>query len=95
MTALKYRSKTEIVSSILDAANGGVTKTKIMYMAFLSYSQLKEYLAVLTESGLLIQEPESQRFRTTAKGLQFLTLNNQMGQLLSGQTEKELVSKSR
>jgi len=92
---LKYRSKTEIVSSILDAANGGVTKTKIMYMAFLSYSQLKEYLAVLTESGLLIQEPESQRFRTTAKGLQFLTLNNQMGQLLSGQTEKELVSKSR
>ena len=92
---MKYRSKTDIVSSILDAANGGVTKTKIMYMAFLSYSQLKEYLAVLTESGLLIQEPESQRFRTTAKGLQFLTLNNQMGQLLSGQTEKELVSKSR
>jgi predicted transcriptional regulator len=35
------RSRTEIVSSILDAANGGgASKTKIMYTAFLSYNQL-------------------------------------------------------
>jgi len=39
---MKYRSRTEIVSRILDAANGGATKTKIMYKAFLSYAQLKE-----------------------------------------------------
>jgi predicted transcriptional regulator len=32
---------------ILESANGGATKTKIMYKAFLSYVQLKEYLAVL------------------------------------------------
>ena len=32
---------------ILDAANeGGETKTKIMYFAFLSYNQVKEYLSV-------------------------------------------------
>ena len=37
------RSRTEIVAMILDAANeGGETKTKIMYFAFLSYNQLKE-----------------------------------------------------
>ena len=41
------RSRTEIVGNILDAANGGATKTKIMYTAFLSYNQLKEYLSVL------------------------------------------------
>ena len=29
---------------ILDAANGGATKTKIMYKAMLSYNQLKGYL---------------------------------------------------
>ena len=29
------RSRTEIVAMILDAANGGTTKTKIMYFAFL------------------------------------------------------------
>jgi predicted transcriptional regulator len=35
---MKYRSRTEIVAMILDAANGGATKTKIMYKAFLSYA---------------------------------------------------------
>ena len=37
------RSRIEIVAMILDAANeGGETKTKIMYFAFLSYNQLKD-----------------------------------------------------
>ncbi|MFL6425738.1 MAG: winged helix-turn-helix domain-containing protein [Nitrososphaeraceae archaeon] len=31
---MKYRSRTEIVAMILEAANGGVTKTKIMYKGF-------------------------------------------------------------
>ena len=38
---------------ILEAANGGATKTKIMYKAFLSYAQLREYLSVLIENNLL------------------------------------------
>jgi predicted transcriptional regulator len=51
---MKYRSRTEIVCNILDATNGGgATKTKIMYKAFLSYTQLKEYLSVLTENNLI------------------------------------------
>jgi len=37
---MKYRSRTDIVGLILEAANGGATKTKIMYKAFLSYAQL-------------------------------------------------------
>ena len=36
------RSRTEIVGNILDAANGGTTKTKMMYIAFLSYGQLRD-----------------------------------------------------
>ena len=47
------RSRTEIVSNILEAANGGVTKTKIMYKAFLSYNQLREYLSILIENNLI------------------------------------------
>ncbi|MGA9172279.1 MAG: winged helix-turn-helix domain-containing protein, partial [Nitrososphaeraceae archaeon] len=40
---MKYRSRTDIVGLILEAANGGgATKTRIMYKAFLSYAQLKE-----------------------------------------------------
>ena len=47
------RSRTEIVGNILDAANGGTSKTKIMYIAFLSYGQLKEYLSILIENNLI------------------------------------------
>jgi predicted transcriptional regulator len=47
------RSRTEIVGSILDAANGGVSKSKIMNIAFLGYGQLKGYLSILIEKNLL------------------------------------------
>ena len=50
---MKYRSRTEIVSNILDAANGRANKTKIMYNAYLSYNQLKEFLSILLENNLL------------------------------------------
>ena len=50
---MKYRSRTEIVGNILDAANGGTTKTKLMYKAYMSYNQLKEYLTILIENNLI------------------------------------------
>jgi predicted transcriptional regulator len=37
------RSRTEIVGNILDASNGGASKTKIMYTAFLSYKGISFY----------------------------------------------------
>ena len=66
---MKYRSRTEIVAMILDAANGGATKTKIMYKAFLSYAQLREYLSVLIENTLIEYVEGSQTYKTTEKGL--------------------------
>ena len=54
---MKYRSRTDIVGSILKSANGGrANKTKIMYKAFLSFEQLKEYLTVLQDKGLIEYE---------------------------------------
>ena len=78
---MKYRSRTEIVSMILEAANGGATKTKIMYKAFLSYAQLREYLSVLIENNLLYLEG-TQTYKTTEKGLNFLKMHNAIGELL-------------
>jgi predicted transcriptional regulator len=76
---MRYRSRTDIISEILDAANGGgATKTKIMYQAFISYSQMKEYLRVLTENDLLRYDAYTQTFKTTEKGLRFLNTYNQM-----------------
>ena len=67
---------------ILEAANGGATKTKIMYKAFLSYAQLKEYLSVLIENNLLEYLEGSQNYRTTEKGLNLLKMHNEIGELL-------------
>ena len=79
---MKYRSRTEIVGNILDAANGGATKTKIMYKAFISYNQLKEYLSVLIENNLLEYIDGTHKFKTTEKGLNYLKMHNEIGELL-------------
>ena len=79
---MKYRSRTEIVSMILEAANGCATKTRIMYKAFLSYAQLKEYLSVLIENNLLEYLEGSQTYKTTEKGLNFVKMYNEIGELL-------------
>jgi predicted transcriptional regulator len=77
------RSRTEIVTMILDAANGeGETKTKIMYFAFLSYNQLNEYLSILIENNLIEHLDGTRRFKTTEKGLYFLKMHNEMAKLL-------------
>jgi predicted transcriptional regulator len=78
------RSRTKIVSNILDAANkgGGETKTKIMYFAFLSYTQLNEYLSLLIENNLIEYLDGTKIFRTTEKGLYFLKMNNEIKKLL-------------
>jgi predicted transcriptional regulator len=79
---MKNRSRTEIVSMILEAANGGATKTKIMYKAFLSYSQLKEYLSVMIKKNLLEYSDGTKIFRTTEKGLNLLKMHNEIDELL-------------
>lgn len=80
---MKYRSRTDIAAMILEAANGGTTKTKIMYKAFLSYAQLKEYLAVLQENGLLEYQDGEQIYRTSDKGMRFLQTYSQIGELVA------------
>jgi predicted transcriptional regulator len=84
---MKYRSRTEIVGNILEAANGRATKTKIMYKAFLSYVQLKEYLSVLTENNLIEYLDGTQTFKTTEKGLNYLKMHNEIGDLLQSTTK--------
>ena len=80
---MKYRSRIDIMSQILEVANGGgLTKTKIMYKAFLSFVQLKEFLTVLTESDLLSYDGKTQTFKTTEKGLRLLHTYNQLGEVM-------------
>jgi predicted transcriptional regulator len=81
---MKYRSRTDIVGLILEAANGGgATKTKIMYIAFLSYNLMKEYLTLLAENDLLEYEQGNMTYRTIEKGLHLLKIYNNMNEIAS------------
>ena len=82
------RSRTEIAAMILDAANGGETKTKIMYFAFLSYNQVKEYLSLLIENNLIEYLEGTNKFKTTEKGLNYLKMHTEIGELLQTTTLK-------
>jgi len=80
-----YRTRTEIAAQVLQAANGHneITKTKIMYKAFLTHTQLQEYLAILIQNGLLEYLDRTKSYKTTEKGLKFLKIYEKMEQELT------------
>jgi predicted transcriptional regulator len=76
---MPYRDRTEIIRQILDIANGGnATRIKIMYRAFLSHKQVKEYVALLTERDLVRYDPITQTYKTTEKGFRLLQFCNEL-----------------
>ena len=79
---MRNRSRTDIVTMILEAARTGATKTKIMYKAYLSYGQLVEYIKHLQQNDLLTFEADTQLYRPTEKGLKFLNLSTEMNELI-------------
>ena len=91
---MRYRSRTDIVTQILEAANGGATKTKIMYKAYLSYAQLKEYLSVLMENDLLEYEEGRRIYKTTIKGVRYLKTYEQIGDMILSPKDLERSTKT-
>ena len=90
---MKNRSKLEIMAQILDIASGGGTsKTKIMYKAYLSYAQLREYLTILIENGLIGHDEENAAFKITQKGIRFMGIYKQMDSLSGTMMAKLLPS---
>lgn len=68
---------------ILQSARTGATKTKIMYQAYLSYAQVKEYLRFLQENNLIKYEEGTQLFKITDKGRHFLNAYDEISDLVS------------
>ena len=74
---MKYRSRAEIVSQILEAAKQdlvGTSKTNIMYHACLSFTQLREYLKLVLNRELLEYDKANRRYRLTEKGIEYLEM---------------------
>jgi predicted transcriptional regulator len=80
---MKYRSRSEIVRSILEAAKvgEGIGRTKLMYKSYLAYNQLKEYLETLQEKGLIDYDVEKRFYRTTEKGIRLSELQNKLEEI--------------
>jgi predicted transcriptional regulator len=80
---IRSRSRIDIISQILETANGGITtKIKIMVKTNLSYAQLKGYLMTLSDKELLRYDLDTHTFKTTEKGLRFIEVYNKLDYML-------------
>ncbi len=79
------RNKIEIIAVVLKAAssNGGALKARIMYEGFLSWAQLKEYLALVVKNGLIKYQERDRTFIITEKGTHFLNIHNELNKLIT------------
>ena len=63
---------------ILESANGGISKTKLLTRANLTTGQLRQYLDVLITKKLVVQMADEERrhlaYRTTEKGIRYLSI---------------------
>lgn len=81
ISTVKYTSRTDIIVSMLEAARHVGMRTKTMYSSYLSSHQLRAYLELAIENGLLAYDSTKQRYRTTVKGLRLLELYGNIGKL--------------
>jgi predicted transcriptional regulator len=78
---MKYRSRTDIIAVILQASANGATKTRLMYGAYLSYAQIKEYLEYLTERQMIAFEAGTRAYTLTDLGLRFLKAYHEISEI--------------
>jgi predicted transcriptional regulator len=91
---LKHRSKEEITALVLEAIvnTDRPTQTMIMYKAYLTHVQLKQFLASLIEKGLIEYHNLERIYTITEKGMHFLEVYNQLNQLQTSNILKTTTS---
>ncbi len=76
---------------VLYSAQGGASITKIMFHAYLTHSQAKEYTPVLMKNALLEEDIEAaslRQFRNTPKGVEYLAAAERMSNMLAIETRR-------
>jgi len=71
----------DVIAMILEALN--CERGRFMVTRFLSPDQLHSYLTILQENNMLVYEEEKQIYKTTNKGVCFLQIYNQVGELVA------------
>ncbi len=81
----KRRDQLVIMAEIVDIARRGSSKTNIMFKANLSFSQLNQYLSILTQVDLLekCSINRKEMYKATQKGYEFMQKQYQVIKLLN------------
>jgi predicted transcriptional regulator len=75
----KRRDREEIMYKILSAARQPATRTRLIYASFLSSTELRQYITILLEHGMLEVDPITKtRFKVTEEGRKFIGLYEDM-----------------
>jgi predicted transcriptional regulator len=64
------RSSLDVTVNILEAAQGGANKTRIVYGSNLNFEIVKGYINTLVNNGFL--EVDGKRYLTTERGVKFV-----------------------
>ena len=91
-TVSRRRSNIEIIADMLRAGENGAGKTRIMYSANMSYSQIQKYLSFLIAQGFIDKvEADNTKitYQVTDHGLKLLKLINSLTGML-GLNEGEI-----
>lgn len=84
MQYYSHRNRTDIIESILNIANGNeVRQIEILNKAKITHALFKEYMSFLIQYELIKYIPlQEAHYKTTAKGLDFLSICNKMKSLI-------------
>jgi len=92
MKVNKRRSNIEIIAEMLKVGENGAGKTKIMYNANLSYSQIQKYLGYLIGQGFIdkleLGNP-AVTYRVTESGLRLLSSISSVVEMLGLNDDSE------
>lgn len=94
---MKNRSKDDIIAEILSSAAQEIQKTKILTKVNLTSNQLRNYIDLLSDNNLILQYRRQDGvlcYRTTEKGLGFVSLYNHMQNLTPGLRENKKTRRS-
>ena len=69
---------------ILTAAIEPATRTRLIYASFLSNTELRQYISLLLENGMLeVDSVSKTRFKVTEEGRKFLSLYSDMIRMMA------------
>jgi len=85
---MRNRQKDEMTRDILTVSNGGAIISHIMFKAYASHAQAKSYLGELIENGFVVYDELDRKYRTTAKGLEYLQAMESISEMFCTNTKR-------